>query len=201
MIYTGTTISGGNAQVHNDGGTSWAQVRALGTGATSTGDPINIYASYLNPNWLIGRGFIPFDTSSIGTASVDAGTLTFNVETVIGVTGTLHLVLGNQASGAAIASADFGSVGFVSGGSVAVSSTGLKSIVLNASGLSFINSLGTSKLGLIEARDQSNTDPNPSDYRFSVNLVSNGTAGNRPTLTLSYTPTTAIMKTGKFWGV
>src|SRR6266571_5331205 len=132
--YTGTSIVNGDGDIFVDNGGAWATVHALGTGSPMpTTSPVNIYASKLASS-SIGRGFIPFDKSNIGGGSVTSGSLVINITQVFSANGTIHLVLGNQASGGTLVSSDFGSptlgIGN-SGGSLPITASGLGTIVLN----------------------------------------------------------------------
>lgn len=189
MEYIGTSIAAADGNVYNDNGGAWATVRALGTGTPQPStDPVNIYASKLISS-SIGRGFIPFNTSTIGGgARVTAGSLVINVSNKLGADGTIHLIQTTQASGTNLLSADYDNVAFSSGGSLPITAAAKGTIVLNATALGWINTTGTSFLGLIEDHDLTNTDPDPNDYRFEINMTENATAANRPTLTLTYIP-------------
>ena len=188
--------SGGDGNVYNDNAGTWATVKGLTTGTAAGGaDPVNVYASMLVSR-SIGRIFLPFDTSTLpDNAIVSAATVQFNVTSIASSNGTLHAVQTTQADPTSLAAGDFDNIAgssstMTSGGSVAVSSTGSKTITLDATGLTWISKTGYTLLALVEDRDLTNTDPSPSDYRFSVNTNENATPGNRPLLTITYALTT-----------
>lgn len=187
-----TSVSGGDGNIFNDNAGSWATVKALTTGtAQSSGDPVNVYASNFTSRSL-SRIFIPFLTSNIGAdKGITSASLSFNVTTVFASNGTLHVVQSTQSDPTSLANGDFANIPgatstMTSGGSVAVSTTGIKTITLNSTALTWISSTGYTKLALVEDHDLTNTDPSASDYRFGVNMAENGTAGNRPTLTINF---------------
>jgi len=185
--------SGGDGNVYNDNAGTWATVKGLTTGTAAGGaDPVNVYASMLSSRSL-ARIFLPFDTSALTSgATISAATLQFNVTQIFGSNGTLHAVQTTQADPTSLAAGDFDNIAgssstMTSGGSVAVSSTGIKTITLDATGLTWISKTGYTLLALVEDRDLTNTDPNPNDYRFAVNTNETATSGNRPLLTITYT--------------
>jgi len=185
--------SGGDGNVYNDNVGTWATVKGLTTGTvTGGGDTVNVYASVLTTR-SIGRIFLPFNTSALTSGAViSAATLQFNVTQIFGSNGTLHAVQTTQADPTSLAAGDFDNIAgssstMTSGGSVAVSSTGIKTITLDATGLTWISKTGYTLLALVEDRDLTNTDPSPNDYRFGVNTNEYATSGNRPLLTITYT--------------
>lgn len=185
--YTGNSVAGGDGNIYVDNGGTWATVRAATTGtAQASASNVNIYASMFTSR-SIGRMFVPFDTSSIPTGStIDSATIDFYVNTIHGSNGTIHLVKSTQASATALVDGDFDALEYTTGGSVAISTTGTKQITLNATALTWIVAGGYTKLALIEEHDQSNTDPNPNDYRFGIYTSDNGS--DKPLLTINYTP-------------
>lgn len=191
--YAKTSVTGGDGNVFNDNtGLSWAALKALTTGtAQASGDPVGVYASVIVSRSL-SRTFLPFDTSSIPAGStIVSATIQFNVTQIVSSNSTLHIVQSTQADPTSLVNNDFDNIpnssgSLTSGGSVAVSATGSQTITLNATGLGWIVPGGYTKFALVEDHDVTNTDPSPNDYRFNVNTSENGTAGNRPTLTVIY---------------
>jgi hypothetical protein len=191
---TFTSTAGGDGNIYNDNGGSYATVRALTTGtAQPSTDPVNLYASLLS-SFSISRGFTPFDTSSLGAgATISSADHIFTVSSVVAGTPTIHSAQSNQASGTSLAAGDYdnftGLPGGVitSGGSASASSTGQKTITLNATGRGWISLTGYSMFGLVEQGDQQNSDPGSVDNRCSINMAENATPANRPQLTVTYT--------------
>ncbi len=191
---TVTSVSGGDGTIYNDDAGTWATVKGLTTGtAQGATDPSNVYAGN-SASRCIGRGFLPFDTSSIPAGAViQNATLQINVTALPGSSGgTFHVVQTTQTDPTSLASADFdniaGSSGsMTTGGSTTINVTGAKTVPLNATGLGFITGGGYTKLALCNDHDATNTDPGASMYRVSINYAENGTAANRPTLTVDYT--------------
>jgi hypothetical protein len=186
-VYIGTSLAAGDGNVFNDNAGTWATVKGLTSGtAQPTADPVSVYASKLISS-SIGRIFLPFDTTSIPTgATVESVKLTFNVTDVLSSNGTIHVVQSTQAAPDNLVNNDFDNLLFVSGGSVAITTTGSKDINFNATGLAFVTKGGFTLLALIEEHDQTNSDPDPDDFRFSVNMSENATPESRPTLTVTY---------------
>jgi hypothetical protein len=187
-----TSIAGGDGNIFNDNGGTWATVKALTTGtAQATSDPVNVYAAVFSSRSL-ARIFLPFDTSSIPTGStIISAVLQFTVTAILTSNSTLHVVQSTQADGSSLVGNDFDNIpnstgALTTGGSVSVTTTGVKSITLNATALGWITPGGTTKLALVEDHDVSNTDPSPGDFRFSVNMAENATPANRPILTISF---------------
>lgn len=186
------SVAGGDGNVYNDNAGNWATVKGLtsGTSQKNVGSA-NIYASNLTTR-SIGRGFFPFDTSSIPPGSViTSATLRIHVSVVVASNGTFHLVQSTQADPTSLADADFDAItnatgAMTSGGSVGISSTGEKTITFNATALGWITPGGYTKLAVVEEHDQADSDPGAGDYRFTVEFVEDATESNRPLLTVNY---------------
>ena len=184
-----TPLSGDGSVFYDNAGT-WAGVRngsAGSGGADHTSNPTRFYAAKIAATFYCGRLFLPFDTSALTTdATIVSAVLKFTVEEVLSANATAHLVQTNAASNTALATSDFNSVTYTTGGNVLVSSTGQKIITLNGTALTWISKTGVTKLGIVEDHDYTNTEP-AVDNRIDVYMGEDATAGNRPTLEITYT--------------
>lgn len=190
-----TAVAGGDGNVYIDAGGTWANVKAQVTGtADASVDPVNVYTGNLGggTNRSIGRMFIPFDTALLPVgAIISALTITVTCTAVLGAS-TFDIVESTQADPTSLVGGDFDAIPGATGtmtsfSSLAISTTGAKVFTLDANGIANINPGGYSLFALVENHDVTNTDPGlASDYRISVNTSNNGTAGNRPTLEVTY---------------
>lgn len=199
-LYLDTTgdlyaVADADGNIYIDNGGTWATVRNAASGtAGAAGDPVNIYASQLTSR-SISRGFFPYANPGIPSGSmIDSGTFKFTCTSVVAGSPVAHLVRSTQASISTLANDDYDNITEVpstgavtSCGSVAVTAA-QKTITLNATGLAHITPGADILFALMEQGDQSNTDPVTLDNRFSMNTSNNGTAGNKPTLSIVYTP-------------
>lgn len=145
---------------------------------------------------FIYRGFLPFDTSSLGSSAVvSSASLFVYVDSILN-TGTdatvIHrLLLSNQASGTSLATSDFNKASW---GTTALSSDvtvknlsvgAYNEIVLNASGISAINTSGYTKLGFRDVTyDIGNSEPT---LGSNVDLGAQyNTTTNKPYLLINY---------------
>lgn len=206
----------GDAFRFSSGGESWATIRAgAGTGA----DPSA--ASQFSPNVevlaaggnfrTLTRGIILFDTSSL-PANATITSATFSIWIISKgdswTDGGLCLVSSAPASNANIATTDFptanfGTTEYATRVTLASITTGqYLDMALNASGLTFINTPGIQKFGLMISYDLDNTSK-ATTAGFSANVdvdyADNGS--NIPKLAITYTtPTTTATPTLLFMG-
>lgn len=106
-----------------------------------------------------------FDTSSLGTDTIDSGTFSVyrtsenhNNED----SDTMDLVTSNPASNTSLAVGDHDSMGSTSFGNINIPATGVGDyvdITINSSGLAVVNKSGITKYGLLAGRELSSTAP------------------------------------------
>lgn len=191
------------ADTQTSSATAWANARGATTGdsADDSGTTGLVAASMAlsgrNYTATIDRGFLLFDTSSIGSgATITAATLYVYISTVTNNDSAALAVVGSTpASNTAIVTADFDQVGttrFASDWSLAAfGGGGYVGFSLNASGLAAINKVGITKMGLRLDRDLDNSEPTgvnsvtwrTADYTGSTNdpYLSVTLATNPPT--------------------
>lgn len=173
-----TSVDGSSS--YNDGtnpGTVWATMRdaATGTGVNDATSPDTIFTRTTFVEWRnIGRAFLLFDTSTIGSDTIDSATISvnpdevFNVNTTASWTKTVVLVASTPASNTAITTADYDQFGTtqLSDSSYDTSTLGVgsyASLTLNATGRAAVNGSGISKFGLRTGNDNANSEPTDSD--------------------------------------
>lgn len=190
-----TAVTAGDGNIFIDNGGTFATVRNATSGTSQpNSDNVNLYCSQLTSR-SISRGFFPYTNPSIPSGSIiDSGTFKFTCTAVVAGSPTAHLVRSTQASASTLANTDYDNINEVpstgavtSCGSVVVTAA-LKTITINATGLAHVTPGANILFALMEAGDQSNTDPVTNDNRFTINTSDNGTAANRPTLNIVYTP-------------
>ena len=160
---TTTALLGGTGRFKHQN-SSWAAARGAAT-ATENFGSYEINAEHFAGTWYIQRIHLPFnETSLIPVGStIDSVVLNFNANYEGGYLNTVaHLVESTQSSTGSRDADDYNNFNFVSGGSVAISDllSTAKSITGNATAKGWIVIGGTTKLGVLASRDQSNTDPN-----------------------------------------
>lgn len=187
--------SNGNGAVQNAsaGSSSWATCwgAASGNQGASTSS-IRVLAAWSvgAGDFFIGRGFIPFDTSSLGSgATINSASLAMFVASAgTSPYSTTYMVLTTQAAGNALAATDYANIGTSaqSASQIDASSTGSKSINLNATGIGNINKTGYSFFGLRVNFDFNNTAPaTDGSQNGDVTFNSSASASNKPTLTVT----------------
>ena len=139
----------------------------------------------------IGRSFLSFDTSALpDNAVIESAVLRlYPVGTTRSGDGaSCVIVQSTQASETSLVDGDWDQLGTVSGGSLAYSSMAAgayREISLNATGLSWINKTGFTKLGIRDSGDISNTVPSAGTYNSL--MYANGEGGaNPPELVVTY---------------
>lgn len=200
LLYTTTdfTPNTGEGRVDRGNDVSWAACRDAASGTVTNA---NVFI-YIDDAFYQVRGFLPFDTSSIGGGS----TITAGVNTVKvyrddaifafsnGRTLTAHWIQTSQASNTALVIGDYSLVTFVSGGSFTLASTTnntYSTVTLNATGDGWISKTAHTKLGLISNLDLNNTEPGVGAPDICA-FQKRGDA-NPPTLSVTY-----ILSTGFF---
>jgi hypothetical protein len=183
---TFTSDAGGDGYC-NDVQGSFATARAdtsANNGVDTGGTTIQILAEKSGSNFFILRGFIPFDTSSIGSgATILSATLTLNIVSVNTTGGNLYIVASTQASGTTLVAADYGRINFVAQTGSPFDGTSLTSQIqsLNATGLSNVSKTGVTKFAILFDNDFNNNAPAALN---GSNVNSSDNASNKPTLTV-----------------
>ncbi len=184
----------GDGYVRNTGTSSWATLRSAGSGTAAfpSGSGVNVYADSLSDftNRYIDRGFIAFDTSSIGSGTTisSASLWIYVLSHAADAGGSFAIVSGTQASTSTLATSDFSAVGsteFCTRVGFGLTDNAWKEVVLNASGIAAINKTGTTKFALRSSFDLDNSEPTSFTYS-SVFFASqdNATPGFRPYLSV-----------------
>lgn len=191
----------GDGYINNSNAT-YSTCRNAGTGNGFGYTDNSIDASVVSRSILFGgtyyssRGFFPFDTSALGSgATISSATLSQYIEisaTYNTDSDSLSVVQTSQASTSSLANTDFGSVTFTDGGSKTLASFSVASQywvwTLNATGLSYINKTGFSKLGLISLNEINNTTPTGLNQLGGPWYFSNNTGTSKdPYLSVTYT--------------
>ena len=169
---------------------SWADTRN-GTTANFLGADLVVRSGVIGSLYFIIRSFILFDTSSISDgATIDSAT----VSVYVYGTGdgqhedntTMEIVQVNPASNTTLIVDDYDNLTFISGGSlgfgnfIGSGNVGYHDLTLNATGLTWIDKTGITKLGLITGLDLNNIAPTG---RNNANELSSAdTAGTSKTL-------------------
>lgn len=176
------------------------------TSADYTSTTANLYAAFVGGVFHLTRVFLPFDTSGLDdAATIDGGVLTVRCSSIVQNNGThfdAGVVQTTQASNTVLANADFDQCGAVDGATegatrVAITTTGAKVFTLNATGISWISKTGFTKLGIRTNQDLDDFPvvDNTNEFAVQLSMSEDGTAGNRPKLTVTYHLGTAYTKT------
>ena len=173
---TSTFYSGsGDGYVANSNA-NFATCRNASSGSsadhTSSTDGSNTQCSLFAAVYYMGRGFLPFDTSSLPDGdTIDSATFSlYTISNNNADSDTYEAVQTSQASTSSLTTADYDAYTNTSGGSRSIGSPGYQDITMNATGLTWIDKTGTSKLGQILGNDLNNTAPtglNRDSYYFS----------------------------------
>lgn len=192
---TGTLYpTAGDGYVENSGAT-YATAQSAGTGnvANYTDTTAGIRNEISGGTYYIGRGFNPFDTSTIGAgATVTAATFSLYGQAKDStLDDTIRAVQTSQSSTTTLATADFDAIGTTSGGDFglisALSTSAYNDLNLNATGLTWINVTGTTLLGVRTTGDIAASSPANRSYFFVYTSEQTGTT-NDPKLVVTYTP-------------
>lgn len=148
--------------------TTWALAHDAVTGEGVLATCLLAADKYSANSWGVSRVFHPIDTSSIPDDNIITAATFYGYrdDTVVALSNTdltsLDLVQSTQASDTALVVADFDALGTDVAGSVAFSATTdhtYFTIVLNATGRSWISKTGYTKLAIRVARDTANSAP------------------------------------------
>lgn len=166
--YTGA----GDGLVQSTCANNWATTHdAIDGGHTNyTNSGADAYYTYVyydsTPQWCIGRGFIPFDTSAIeDTATIASASLYVYVSSK-GDTldddeyAYISVYQTTQASNTELANADYDQIGTTQGATAididSLSAASYNAFSLNSTGISWISKTGYTKLGTREGHDAEN---------------------------------------------
>ena len=200
----GATITSGNGdgEIQNYD-PIWDTCRTALTGSAS--DTVATEARSLTGWFLVTyvfyRTFLPFDTSALND-SINVTWSQMRVRMTSATSGTACLVQTTQASNTNLINADYDQVGAVEGSPRIKGGAGYKYFILDATGYSWINPTGYTKLGLRSAADLDNT-PDILEHSIAVATVENLTTLYRPVLQIQYdlvtTTTTTIAATRRMF--
>ncbi|MDI6791952.1 MAG: PQQ-binding-like beta-propeller repeat protein, partial [bacterium] len=151
--------------------------------------------------YYVYRASIPFDTGLLpDNCTITGATLyLYGYDADYSYTDfDIEIVQSNQASVSSLALSDFGSFGTTSGGSLNSSNwqdnNGINSITFNATGLSWINKGGATKIGFRSSRDISQTTPTQHEF---VNIWSSESGSSyKPYLVIEYTESSGGLDNG-----
>lgn len=141
-------------------------------------------------DYYIGRGFFPFDTSTLpDDATITAATLELYITGIGDSTANYaSVVQSTQASNTALNAADFDAVGTTTGGDSAafntLSTSAYTTITLNATGRGWISKTGYTTLALRQSTDITSSAPASFQY-IQCNYSESGS--NKPILRVTYT--------------
>jgi len=168
-----------------------AATSATLTETTSTSDDFGVYSSA--GDYYLQRLFIPFITSGLPDSGIIIGSANLHVKIADRgeVSNSIELIQTSQADSTTLVDADYDNVGSIAGatrtdyGSIPAVNNWL-TISLNTTGLSWINTSGTTLLGLREGTyDVDNSSPAYGAARSGIYLADS--AGNEPYLVINYT--------------
>lgn len=205
--YAGT----GDGYVNYNNAT-YSTCRSAATGNASASGVSSIDASLVARSILFSgqyyssRGFFPIDTSSITSAStITAATMSQYIEVSSKYdtnSDSFAVIQTSQASTSTLATTDFGAVTFTNGGSKTIASFSVANQywvwTLNATGLTYINKTGFSKLGLLSLNEINNSAPTGLNqlggpWYFADNTGTSKDPYISVTYTLSAVDTNALM--------
>lgn len=174
---------------------SWATARANNAASTETQiqgtgqfNVVNAWLSWVS-SYDIVRQHAHFDTSSLGAgATINSATLYLTMLLVDPNTRSMHVCKSTKSVSAAIAITDHASFGATSFGSTDTSTTGNKTITINASGLAEISKTGITPFAIIGNKDFANTTPTDYDGNTGVGAGNHATEATRLRLEIDYTP-------------
>lgn len=164
-------IETANAQTYSGSGdgkvvaqdASWS-VAHDATAGTANYTDTDFYLQNKETTYKIVRAFFPFDTSALSdTQCVDTATFNFYVESASGSTET-HITSATQAATDSLTANDYDNVGSVSFGEQIISTTGSKSIELNAAGELNISTSSYSKFAMRMNYDVDDSQPSTEEY-------------------------------------
>lgn len=170
---------------------------------TADGETVNtnggnfLFCDYVPTTYNLYRTFLPVNTSAIsdGAEIISASLFIYLLTKNSTQDDTITIVATTQTSTATLATTDYNNVGTISGGvSGALSTLSINAyteIALNATGLTWIDKTGTTKIGLRFTRDIANSAPGNRCY-CSADLTT-----NLPYLAITY----KMKRTGLLLGI
>ncbi len=179
--------------------TTWAAVRAAASGTVDATIFIQAFKENAS-SFYIGRGNLPFDTSSLTAgATVTAATLdtypTAKGDADNGATGYITVTQSTFANAISPQATDFPNFGTTEGIDAAgraditgITLSATLTFTLNATGIGFVNKTGYTQLALKIGYDNANVEVTGNNY---VQFNSSADVSGKPTLNITYTPAPA----------
>ena len=191
----------GDGYVVNEGSSNWSTVRdgANGTRSDYTATTFSEYVGkYSSGLYRIYRPFMPVDTSSLPAgASITAASVFLYVtgkqDNDNDANGYIAVVQASQADPTLLTTADFDAVSFVEGSNqydiTSISTNAWLEMVMNTTGLGWINTSGYTKLAWLEGHDINNDPIVLPNYKYNniSAYSSEDTSGHNPYLEVTYT--------------
>jgi hypothetical protein len=184
-------VSPVDGRIYYDSTTSWANSRAGATGGgvdVISANTVVVQSEQASAvSYPISRNAFLFDTSPIGTDTVDSGTFSLYSSATGNDTETtnpadLALVSSSPATNDNLVTADYditnwGSTRYATDFDLGtfIATTGYKDMTLNASGIAFVNTTGITKFGIRGANDVDNVAPTARSYGMAYYADQTGT--------------------------
>jgi len=188
-----TTGGDGDVQYWNTTGFGTAHNASSGT-SVNTSATVDGAFNWTDgsAHWVIGRMFLPFDTTGIPAGSIiDSATLHIYGNAYVNG-GNVSMIESSQASAGSLSASDYGSVVFTKIASDKSAndfgSGSMQSWDLNSTGNSYINPGGITKIGIVTSYDFTDTDPGGgfgNNYGLA-NIPTSRASSNKPYLTITY---------------
>lgn len=159
-VLADTFYSGvGDGYVSKGSSPVWSTTHDATTGSsvnyTATSTLIESITNPFNSNYIIARGFLPFDTSAIPSdASITSASLYFYPVAVLAGDGFFNIVQTSQASSASLTTADYDTAGAVTNPEVGATAIYLSSMTIDTYNYFALNSTG---LGWIKKSGETST--------------------------------------------
>lgn len=182
---------------------SWSTMRGAASATSEQTAPVRCHNSRFGSDRYLDRFFICFAAPIGNTDTIDAADLDLVTADVSTGNRDACLVQHTQADPADLVLGDFGGAGTTEGASRATCPTGPGSawgFTLNATGLTWIDKAGYTKLCLRGAKDLDNTDP-AEENTFTHKASETAGTTEDPTLVITHTTpaAAAFLRPGKVW--
>ena len=203
---TKSPVAGANSPCDGDcymqgaggGAYSTAHNASSSTSATATGTNLyiqNYYSSGGGGVYILSRGFVLFDTSSLTSGATISGAVmslwaVYRTEANAGQA-VIHIVASTPANTNNIVADDYDQTGSTSFASSAVTTAQYNNFTLNASGITNVSKTGISKFGIRLDGDLNSSTPTGAN-EVDIRAADYTTPGQEPYLVVTYTSTIGI---------
>jgi hypothetical protein len=195
---------GGDGQVEKSSGdTNWNTCHdaTAGSAADYESETANVKAKLDTGQYSISRGFFPVDTSGLPDGvTITGANFVHTVSSIQDTPFTYRIVQTTQADTGSLVTGDYDQCGAIDDPTAgasdqSISTTGTKTVALNATGLGWITDSGWTKLGIRERAHDADDEAATGNHQIDIYTSNRTGTSEDPYLAISYTINTTVTDT------